>query len=176
MLISHRYNWVTDRSAFAVHNLVASTSTLNYFNLGQCALSNDGLNSILSGITTSRSMLFFLGKSIWPQLKVATSVAASQEHFRLSRLVHENLTKNVNRVYGVTYTEFMENEKRWLVNDRSDVRKIDSVYRNRDAGLARRGLMKLDKWWNEDDETLKEVMKGAVGPVCTKRKAQVSAT
>lgn len=76
----------------------------------------------------------------------------------------------------MTYTEFMENEKRWLVNDRSDVRKIDSVYRNRDAGLARRGLMKLDKWWNEDDETLKEVMKGAVGPVCTKRKAQVSAT
>jgi len=167
---------MTDRSAFAVHNLVTSAPTLTYVNLGQCAISNDGLNSILAGITTSRSMLFFIGKTIWPQLKAATSVAASQEHFRISRLVHEHLTKNVNRVYGMTYTEFMENEKRWLVNDRTDVRKIDSVYRNRDAGLARRGLMKLDKWWDEDDETLKEVMKGAVGPVCTKRKVLLSTT
>jgi len=167
---------VTDRSAFAVHNLVASTSTLTYLNLSQCALTNDGLNSILAGITTSRSMLFFIGKTIWPQSKPAAAVAAAQEHFRLSKLVHENLTKNVNRVYGVTYTEFMENDKRWLVNDRADVRKIDSVYRNRDAGLARRGLMKLDKLWDEDDETLKEVMKGAVGPVCTKRKVLVPAT
>ena len=176
MLILCRYNWVTDRSAFAVHNLVASTSTLTYLNLSQCALTNDGLNSILAGITTSRSMLFFIGKTIWPQSKPAAAVAAAQEHFRLSKLVHENLTKNVNRVYGVTYTEFMENDKRWLVNDRADVRKIDSVYRNRDAGLARRGLMKLDKLWDEDDETLKEVMKGAVGPVCTKRKVLVPAT
>lgn len=176
MLMSHRYNWVTDRSVFAVHNLIASTSTLTYLNLGQCALTNDGLNSILAGITTSRSMLFFVGKTSWPQSKVATAVAASQEHVRLSKLVHENLTKNVNRVYGVTYTEFMENEKRWLVNDKTDVRKIDSVYRNRDAGLARRGLMKLDKWWDEDDETLKEVMKVAVGPVCTKRKVQAPST
>jgi hypothetical protein len=30
--------------------------------------------------------------------------------------------------------------------------------------------MKLDKWWDEEDETLKEVMKGAVGPVCTMKK------
>jgi hypothetical protein len=73
----------------------------------------------------------------------------------------------------MSYDEWHADEKRWLVNDKTDVRKIDSVYRNRDAGLARRGLIKLEKWWDEDDDTLKEVMIGAVGPVCTKRQAQM---
>lgn len=40
-----------------------------------------------------------------------------------------------------------------------DVRYIDSVYRNRDAGMARRGLMVLDKWW-KDEEELEKVMDG----------------
>jgi len=35
-----------------------------------------------------------------------------------------------------------------------DVRFIDSVYRNRDAGKARRGLMRLDKVWMDGDDTL----------------------
>jgi hypothetical protein len=161
---------VTDRSAFALTNLIASTPSLNYLNLGQCALTNDGLNYVLSANSTSQSMLFFVGKTIWPQSKAASAVAAGQEHFRLTKLLHDKLLANVKRTYGdITYAQFMENEKRWLVNDESDVRKIDSVYRNRDAGLARRGLMKLNKLWDEDDETLKKVMNGAVGPVCTKR-------
>jgi hypothetical protein len=61
-------------------------------------------------------------------------------------------------------------------NDKTDVRKIDSVYHNRDTGLARRGLMKLDKWWDEGDETLKEVMNSAVRPVCAKRQAKMVET
>lgn len=71
------------------------------------------------------------------------------------------MVANVERVYGVDYDEFNKDHKRWLVSDKTDVRKIDSVYRNRDAGEARRGLKKLEKWWDEDDETLKEVMKDA---------------
>jgi hypothetical protein len=55
-----------------------------------------------------------------------------------------------------------------LVSERRYVRKIDSVYRNRDAGMARRGLEKLDKWWDEDDGTLQEVM--AQSPTCSYRK------
>jgi hypothetical protein len=94
---------------------------------------------------------------------------------RLHKLARSTLEQNVKRVYGkeMSYDEFHASEKRWLINDKTDVRKIDSVYRNRDAGLARRGLMKLDKWWDEDDETLKEVMNSAVGPVCTKRQAKM---
>jgi hypothetical protein len=90
-------------------------------------------------------------------------------------LARSTLEKNVKRSYDedMSYDEWHAAEKRWLVNDKTDVRKIDSVYRNRDAGLARRGLMKLEKWWDEDDETLKEVMNSAVGPVCTKRQAKL---
>jgi hypothetical protein len=94
----------------------------------------------------------------------------------LHKLARSTLEKNVKRSYDedMSYDEWHAAEKRWLVNDKTDVRKIDSVYRNRDAGLARRGLMKLDKWWDEDDETLKEVMNNAVGPVCTKRQVKTT--
>ena len=97
---------------------------------------------------------------------------AGQEHVRLLKLARTTLEKNVKKLYGedMSYGQWLSDERRWIVNDKTDVRKIDSVYRNRDAGLARRGLKKLDKWWNEDDETLKEVMNSAVGPVCTARR------
>jgi hypothetical protein len=68
----------------------------------------------------------------------------------------------------MTHARFVNEEKRWLINDKADVRKIFSVYRNRDAGMARRGLKRLDKWWDENDDSLKEVMRGTVGIVCTK--------
>lgn len=137
-------------------------------------MSNSGLNEILPAVTDSGTLLFYNAKTIWPQEKAPAAVKAGQEHVHLLQNVNATLTANVKRVYGedMSYKVFMEEEKRWLVNDKTDTRKIDSVYRNRDAGLARRGLMKLNKWWDEDDDTLEEVMKGAVGPVCT-RKAKV---
>lgn len=58
-----------------------------------------------------------------------------------------------------TYAMFIENEKKWLVNDKTGVRKIDSVYRDRDAGLASKGLAKLEM-----------VMKGAVVPTYSMQK------
>lgn len=78
-------------------------------------------------------------------------------------------------MYDVGYHEFLTDQKRWLTSDKTDVRKIDSVYRTRDVGLARRGLIRLNKKWDEGDETLREVMKGAVGPVCAGRLGEVQA-
>ena len=173
MLTTPRYNWITDGSAHAIHNLIAA-SKLAYLNMGPCALTNAGLNEILRAAVDSPSLLFLFAKSIHPQSKITAAIKDGQEHSRLSKLAHETFTNNVRRVYGTTYYEFMENEKRWLVNDETDVRKIDSVYRNRDAGLARRGLTTLNKYWDEDDETLEEVMKAAVGPTCSMRKPKVS--
>ncbi|KAF2174518.1 RNI-like protein [Zopfia rhizophila CBS 207.26] len=166
-----RYNWITDRSAYAIHNLIISLPTLQYLNLGQCALSNTGLNEILSAVLTSPSLLFYFGRTVHPQSKSPAAVKAGQSHILLAKQAQAQLAANVRKVYGnnMSYQKFYEEEKRWLVNDMTDVRKIDSVYRNRDAGLARRGLKKLEKWWDECDETLEQVMKGAVGPVCTKR-------
>lgn len=70
--------------------------------------------------------------------------------------------ENVRRRYEIGYEEFERDEKRWLMSDEVDVRKIDSVYRNREAGEARRGGKKLEKWWGEGGRTLEEVMGGEV--------------
>ena len=134
-----------------------------------------GLNTILESIISSPTLLYYRASTVWPQSRQAAAVHAGQNHVQLAQIAHNTLTKNVQAIYGAdtTYDDFMKEHRRWLVNDRTDVRKIDSVYRNRDAGLARRGLKKLDKLWDEEDETLKEVM-GAVGPVCTRRKQKAS--
>ncbi|OAL54643.1 RNI-like protein [Pyrenochaeta sp. DS3sAY3a] len=166
-----RYNWITDRSAFAIHNLVSSSPQLAHLNIAQCAMTHLGLTTILEAVVESPTLLFYRASTIWPQSRESAAINAGQKHAKLVETAHTVLLKNVQNVYGkdTSYDEFMTEHKRWLVNDKTDVRKIDSVYRNRDAQLARRGLKKLDKWWNEGDQTLKEVM-GAVGPVCTLRK------
>ncbi|KAK3073705.1 hypothetical protein LTR53_004463 [Teratosphaeriaceae sp. CCFEE 6253] len=63
--------------------------------------------------------------------------------------------------YGVDYVRFDAEHKRFLVSP-TDVRFIDSVYRNRDAGAARRGLKTLEKWWKDGDETLRQAQVGTL--------------
>ncbi|KAF2866290.1 hypothetical protein BDV95DRAFT_505234 [Massariosphaeria phaeospora] len=167
-----RYNWITDRAAHAIRDMIASSPRIAYINLSSCAMTSNGLTTIIPAVTNSDTLLYYFAKSIYPQDKSASGIAAGQKYAVARHHAHAALVANVKRVYGndVDYGKFMDEEKRWLVNDKTDVRKIDSVYRNRDAGLARRGLKKLDKWWDEDDRTLEEVMKSAAGPFCTKRR------
>ena len=133
-------------------------------------MTNLGLSTVLKAVALSSTLQFYRAITIWPQGRDPPAVHAGQQHAKLSEQAHANILKNIQHIYGgdMTYDKFLGEHKRWLVNDKTDVRKIDSVYRNRDAGLARRGLKKLDKWWDEDSQTLKEVM-GAVGPVCTRK-------
>lgn len=134
-----------------------------------------GLNTILDAVISSSSLMFYRASTVWPQSRQSAAIHAGQKHSHLAKLAHANLAKNLQATYGsdTAYNDFMNQHKRWLVNDKMDVRKIDSVYRNRDAGLARKGMKKLEKWWEEGDETLKDVM-GAVGPVCTRRKEKMT--
>lgn len=171
----YRYNWITDCSVQAIHDFILSAPQLTYLDLGSQPLTHSGLNLLLSAVQQSPSMLWYDAKTIWPQDRAATAIKAGQEHKKNLALAREHLAANVDKVYNVSYKEFSANHKRWLVSDEEDVRKIDSVYRNRDAQLARRGLKHLDKWWSEDDETLQKVMEGAVGPVCPMRKARAAA-
>ena len=48
---------------------------------------------------------------------------------------------NVELTYkrAMSYDEWLAEEKRWMLSEKTDVRKIDSVYRTRDMGRARRG-------------------------------------
>lgn len=138
----------------AIHDFCKTAPNVAYLNLGNCALTHVGLNHVLEAVKGSLTFEYFFAKTIHPQGRTATAVAAGQSHVRLKKQAQENLEANVERVYGVDYDEFLADHKRWLLNDKTAVRQIDSVYRNRDAGMARRGLKTLDKWWGEGDETL----------------------
>lgn len=155
-----RFNWIADDSAGAIVNLLHSTR-LEYMNISYAPMSQQAMNSILAAMTDSEFAQWFFAKSLTTGGRDAASIKAGQEQARLSRLVRKRLHENVWAMYGVRYNEFESGEKRFLINPR-DVRLIDSVYRNRDANAARRGLKHLDKWWNDDDETLARVQDGTL--------------
>ena len=52
---------------------------------------------------------------------------------------------------------FNARERRWLISPK-DVRLIDSAYRNRETGLARRGQLILKKVWQDGMETVNGVV------------------
>jgi hypothetical protein len=102
----------------------------------------------------------YLDRAARPLIRGETdraSVKAGQESARLTKLVRERLRANVWREYGVGYEEFEADEKRFLMSPR-DVRLIDSVYRNREAGHAKRAAERLRKVWADGDETLRMVV------------------
>ena len=150
--------------------MTESLSSLKYLNLGYCALSNVGMNVLLHSVLSNSAMLYYDAKTVHLQECDVVSIKAGQEHKRTLKLVQKQLAANVRKHFGeeMNYDTFNNEEKRWFVNDKEDVRKIDSVYRNRDANMARQGLKKLDKWWDEGDDTLNQVM--ASGLSCSYRK------
>jgi hypothetical protein len=162
---------VTDSSALALYTLVTSSPSLAYLDLNYTPMTHTGLTTVLSAASTSPSLLYYQASTIHPQSRAAPAIVAGQTHAKAAAAARAHMARNIKRVYGddVSYDTFLSEHKRSLVNDEASVRKIDSVYRNRDAGLARRKLKTLDKWWKGDDGTLEKVM-GAVGPVCTKRR------
>jgi hypothetical protein len=151
-----RYNWLTDPSPFV--RFVQNAPSLQYLNVAHMPMTQEPVNAILQVVATSSSLLS-LESNARPLLRgdrAASAVRAGQEGVRLAKAVRERLHANVRREYNVDYEAFHSSEKRFLMSPR-DVRLIDSVYRNRDAGKARRGLMRLDKVWAEGDETLEGV-------------------
>lgn len=182
--LGQAYNYIEDGALPAISKLFKEAPHLEYFNLGHCAILPPTLRELSSAILQSPSLLYYHAVSILPDPEHANITftpsrnqplrdpgTRSPVQLQTDKAVREHLEGNVRARYGedVAYVRFVEEEKRWLVNDQLDVRKIDSVYRNRDAGLARRRLMTLVKNWDEDDRTLDRV-KNAVGPVCTLRR------
>ena len=155
--LNARYNWLTTAVPFA--DLVSASPSLRYLNVSHNPLSQQTANALLSAVSTSPSMQY-LDRAARPLIRGETdraSVKAGQESARLTKLVRERLRANVWREYGVGYEEFEADEKRFLMSPR-DVRLIDSVYRNREAGLAKRGAERLRKVWEDGDETLRMVV------------------
>ncbi|SCV54616.1 uncharacterized protein FFB14_13697 [Fusarium fujikuroi] len=182
--LGQAYNYIEDGAVTAIQDLVSAKSRLSYLNFGHMAVAPPAINLISEAVLKSPSLVFFAAYPILPDpdLRAATFRPAVDTTFAnpaeptrpqilMSKAVQEHLSANVKARYGeeTSYSQFMEEDKRWLVSDKTDVRKIDSVYRNRDAGLARRRLLTLVKNWEEGDETLDRVMT-AHAPTCSLRR------
>ncbi|KAK6337811.1 hypothetical protein TWF696_001291 [Orbilia brochopaga] len=159
-----QFNAIDDAAVPAILELLSSSETLAYLDLGFTYISQSSLNTISRAVAGSKSLLYYNARSLLDN----RSRDARQIHSEANKLktaVKDRLAENVAREYdGMSYDVWTGSERRWLVNDREDVRAIDSVYRNRDAGMARRGQMVLKKWWTEEDES---ILKAASGRSCS---------
>ncbi|KEY65381.1 hypothetical protein S7711_04278 [Stachybotrys chartarum IBT 7711] len=184
--LKQAYNYIEDAAVPAMAELLTSTPGLEYFNLGHCPVSPRALLELSAAVLRAPSLLYYTASSILPdpdraeprfvpsrEQPLPDARAPTRTQIETDRAVQQHLEAHVRARHGAgtTYARFLEEEKRWLVSDR-DVRKIDSVYRNRDAGQARRGLLTLVKEWDEGDDTLEHVQR-AQGPVCTLRPRRV---
>ena len=181
--LGQAYNYLDDDVVPSLEGLLKSAPNLEYLSLSYCPINPPKLRELSKAVLEAPSLLYYNAISILPDPARTSITFVPSRDYTLSDLgqrphvqvvadkaIRAHLEKHVRAKYGddVTYLQFMEEEKRWLVNDK-EVRRIDSVYRNRDAGLARRRLTTLVKDWEEGDTTLDEVMK-VQGPVCSLRK------
>ncbi|KAJ6258533.1 hypothetical protein Dda_6577 [Drechslerella dactyloides] len=159
-----QFNALDDEAVPAIESLITSSQTLSYLDLGHTYISQSGLNTLSRAVANSDTLLFYNARSLLtPDNRSRDARSIHAETNRLKTAVKEKLEANILRDYGISYDEWFNNERRWLVNDRRDVRAIDSVYRNRDAGMARRGQMVLKKWWTAENEG---VLRAASGRSC----------
>ncbi|KAK7425276.1 hypothetical protein QQZ08_008297 [Neonectria magnoliae] len=182
--LGQAYNYIEDEAVPTISELITTKSRLAYLNFGHCPITPPGIRALNEAVLQSPTLVYYAAVSILPdptlvpatfRPSVDTALIDPRNRTKsqvdLDRAVREHLDVNVRARYGedMSHTRFMEEERRWLVSDRSDVRKIDSVYRNRDAGLARRRLLTLVKNWEDGDETLDRVM-NAQAPSCSLRR------
>lgn len=148
-----RYNYLEDGVS---NNLLATLShpacNLKMLTLDTTAINLPKLHEIyFKAAASSCPLMVFEARTIHGKMD---SGAVS--------VLHEALAWNVaNQYEGMEYGAFEAGEKRWLISPR-DVRLIDSGYRNRDAGLARRGKLVLKKWWDDGGEEVERVMSAEV--------------
>ena len=137
-----RYNYFNISIFDSLVALLQKNTTLQYLDLGITAIPVSVLERILEAVTKSSTLLVFRAESLH-----------GKADKRIKQAVRSQLTNNVKLVHGeeMSYEVFEQGEMRWLISPK-DVRLIDSSYRNRDAGLARRGLKVLDKWWKDEAE------------------------
>lgn len=142
-----RYNYLEDDVVDSVKGLVLKCKTLRMLELGTTGMTLSALESIAQEVIKSETLVVFSAKSVYD--KVSTKVKLP---------VNQRIEENIRRLYGgIDFAHFVAEEKRWLISPK-DVRLIDSAYRNRDAGLARRGHLVLNKVWQDGMETVNGVM------------------
>ncbi|KAF3938943.1 hypothetical protein ABW19_dt0201771 [Dactylella cylindrospora] len=164
MDLKMQFNWLDDTVIKSCQELIKFSQSLRYLELGYTNLTQSGLNILSHAVTSNIFLQYYNARSVKSDERYREGKAVNQEANRLKKVVKERLNSNVEREFpGLGYDRWFTQERRWLVNDKDDVRAIDSVYRNRDAGMARRGQMILKKWWTEENE---DILKKASGRTC----------
>ncbi|KAJ2904564.1 hypothetical protein MKZ38_007763 [Zalerion maritima] len=189
--LGQAFNYINDSCAPGVIDFLEQTPSLEFFCLGPTPMEPATIRAISNTASHHPALLYLELNSVFPDRSIppprfipvqdkfteqAAWTAMSELDNRIQKEVRQRLEANVKAKYGgrnggekeMSYRDFITKEKRFLVNDKEDIRKIDSVYRNRDAGMAKKGLMKLAKRWVEGDNTLDQVM-AAAGPICCSR-------
>ncbi|USW58393.1 Putative leucine-rich repeat domain superfamily [Septoria linicola] len=159
------YNWLDgDKFETALLDLVTANgpSQLRYLNLGYTPMTCSALNKIYPAVIANKNLVYFKAAPLVKGGRTKPEIQAGLRSKELLKDVRERLRQIVAEQYnGMSYEEFEEGPKRFLLSP-PDVRYIDSVCRNRDSALAKRGLKILDKWWAEDDGTLQNVHSGII--------------
>ena len=122
--LGQRYNWIQDSAADAVVMLIQRCQTMQCLTLGITAMGDDSLRKIRTTVEGLR-LCYYAASSCLSAFKGAQGLIP---HF----------TRNIKAEYGfqMTWQRFMEEELRFMISPK-EVRNIDSVYRNRDAQLAK---------------------------------------
>ena len=142
--LGSRYNFFDDEIEAHTIQFIKTSQSLRLLNFGITGMTIPCISALANAIGKSH-ILVFKADSIHDSLRR-----------ELRAYIRARLTKNVKATYGpnTSYEYFEHGEQRWLISP-ADVRFIDSGYRNRDFGLARRGLKELKKHWEDADELLR---------------------
>ncbi|KAF2226687.1 hypothetical protein BDZ85DRAFT_191728 [Elsinoe ampelina] len=174
--LSARFNWLDDDLVPSLVDFISASPALIYLSLDHVpmtaggsafsylsteadpASSVGGITALNRAVAAHPSLQTFDAKSIYPNNMCRTKMYRDHQWlFHATRKeAKANLIANVEKAHGMSFEEWFEGERRFLLSPR-DVRFIDSVYRNRDAGKARRGEMILQKRWKQGDGVLDEV-------------------
>lgn len=167
--LNAHFNFIDDCCSEAIIKFIRETDNLRLLDLDYNALSCNSIHDILlEGVLQSASLCEINLRTIKEPKQARRDSTEEEKREQWARKQYSTLKPRLNRRFEViieeyygrelSIEEFHNQEVRWLRGPKEDLRKIDSVYRNRNAGLARRGLKKLDKWWSEEDSTLDKVM------------------
>ena len=145
------YNYIEGADACeAIVRLINQNKVLRYLNLGVAGFTSEHIQTIGEAVVSSK-LHHFLGRSCHQRDDKAVAIA-------------RRLASNVEAELGVGYLAFRDGHGLRFLRSPPDVRVIDSVYRNRDAGLARRKELVLKKFWDDGDDTMEQVQTYTVGP------------
>ena len=141
-----RYNYLGDDVTDAPEIFITSgPQALRLLELGT-GMTLPAICSVVENVWRSDSLVVFTLKSVHGQIIP-----------EIKTLVNDHMNRNIQRLYKIDVTTFEAQEKRWLRSPK-DVRFINSMYGNRDVGLALRGKKILKKQWDDGLETVKMVM------------------